>query len=242
MTIAQLKPKADSLTASPQRLIERTAEVVGESDRILALAKSGVRQRIQDAGGVDAAQHAAHGLAWLATTVESLRQMNVWASNLHSEGKFGEIEQLILLAAFAEYGAQIAGGIPMSQVEIIRPDAMGIPRADIRRYEDATADVIAEGSSEYVKQRLADLIETMQGATTYGHSGLDETHAEIAEQMKSFSDAEVVPHAHEWHLKNDYIPLETYKSLADLGVFSISLPEEYGGMGLGKLAMCVVSE
>jgi (2S)-methylsuccinyl-CoA dehydrogenase len=60
--------------------------------------------------------------------------------------------------------------------------------------------------------------------------------------MKSFSDAEVVPHAHEWHLKNDYIPLETYKSLADLGVFSISLPEEYGGMGLGKLAMCVVSE
>ncbi len=168
--------------------------------------------------------------------------MNVWASNLQSEGKFGEIEQLILLAAFGEYAAQIAGGIPMSQVEIIRPDALGISRADIRKYEDAVADVIAEGTSEYVKQRLADLIEAAQGATTYGASGLDETHAEIAEQMKTFSDAEVVPHAHEWHLKNEYIPLETYKNLADLGVFSISLPEEYGGMGLGKLAMCVVSE
>jgi (2S)-methylsuccinyl-CoA dehydrogenase len=127
-------------------------------------------------------------------------------------------------------------------VEIIRPDALGIPRADIRKYEDAVADVIDEGGSEYVKQRLADLIEAAQGATTYGASGLDETHAEIVEQMKTFSDAEVVPHAHEWHLKNEYIPLEPYKSLADLGVFSISLPEEYGGMGLGKLAMCVVSE
>ncbi|HEX5666493.1 MAG TPA: acyl-CoA dehydrogenase family protein [Hyphomicrobium sp.] len=242
MTIAQLKPKTDSLTADPKRLIERTAEVVSAADRVLALAKTGVRQRIQDAGGIDAAQHAAHGLAWFATTVESLRQMNVWASNLQAEGKFGEIEQLILLAAFGEYAAQISGGIPMSQVEIIRPEALGIPRADIRKYEDAVADVVAEGTSEYVKQRLADLIEAAQGATTYGASGLDETHAEIAEQMKTFSDAEVVPYAHEWHLKNEYIPLETYKSLADLGVFSISLPEEYGGMGLGKLAMCVVSE
>jgi (2S)-methylsuccinyl-CoA dehydrogenase len=242
MTIAQLKPKAGSLASDPQRLIERTAEVVSAADRILALAKTGVRQRIQEAGGVDAAQHAAHGLAWLATTVEALRQMNVWAANLQGEGKFGEIEQLLLVAAFAEYGAQIAGGIPMSQVEIIRPDALGIGRADIRKYEDAIADVVAEGSSEYVKQRLADLIEAMQGATTYGHSGLDETHAEIAEQMKAFSDAEVVPFAHEWHLKNEYIPLETYKHLAELGVFSISLPEEFGGMGLGKLAMCVVSE
>jgi (2S)-methylsuccinyl-CoA dehydrogenase len=242
MTIAQLKPKAGSLASDPQRLIDRTGEVVAAADRILALAKTGVRQRIQEAGGVDAAQHAAHGLAWLATTVEALRQMNVWAANLQGEGKFGEFEQLLLVAAFAEYGAQIAGGIPMSQVEIIRPDALGIGRADIRKYEDAVGDVVAEGSSEYVKQRLADLIEAMQGATTYGQSGLDETHAEIAEQMKAFSDAEVVPFAHEWHLKNEYIPLETYKHLAELGVFSISLPEEFGGMGLGKLAMCVVSE
>jgi (2S)-methylsuccinyl-CoA dehydrogenase len=242
MTIAQLKAQSDVLASDPDRLIARTAEVVSAADRILALAKTGVRQRIQDAGGIDAAQHAAHGLAWLATTVESLRQLNVWAATLHSEGNFGEFEQLLLAAAFAEYGAQIAGGIPMSQVEIIRHEQLGIPRADIRRYEDAIADVVEAGSSESVKQRLADLIEAMQGATTYGNTGLDETHAEIQEQMKTFSDAEVVPHAHKWHLKNEYIPLDVVQHLAELGVFSLSLPEEFGGMGLGKLAMCVVSE
>ncbi len=43
----------------------------------------------------------------------------------------------------------------MSQVEIIRPEALGIPKADIRKYEDSIADVVAEGGSEYVKQRLA---------------------------------------------------------------------------------------
>ena len=242
MTIAKLKAQPDILEQGPDRLIERTAGVVLEADRILALAKTGVRARIEAAGGVDAAQHAAHGLAWLATTVEALRQMNVWARSLQSEGKFGEFEQLLLAVAFSEYGAQIAGGIPMSQVEIIRPEAMGVPRADIRRYEDAVADVIEAGGAENVKARLADMIEAMQGATTYGHTGLDDTHAEIQEQMKSFSDAEVVPHAHEWHLKNEYIPLEVIQHLAELGVFSLSLPEEFGGMGLGKLAMCVVSE
>ncbi len=242
MTIAERKANPALLNAGADALIARTAEVVSAADRILALAKSGVRARIQAAGGVDAAQHAAHGLAWLATTVEALRQMNVWAATLQTEGKFGEFEQLLLAVAFAEYGAQIAGGIPMSQVEIIRPDALGVPRADVRKFEDAIADVVEAGGAETVKARLANLIEEMQGATTYGHTGLDETHAEIQEQMKSFSDAEVVPHAHEWHLKNAYIPLEVYQHLAELGVFSISLPEEFGGMGLGKLAMCVVSE
>ncbi|MDX2306882.1 MAG: acyl-CoA dehydrogenase family protein [Hyphomicrobium sp.] len=242
MTVAKLKSAPDVLAAGPDALIARTADVVHAADRLLQLAKAGVRLKIQEAGGVDAAQHPAHGLAWLATTVEALRQMNVWAKGLQGEGKFGEFEQLLLSVAFAEYGAQIAGGIPMSQVEIIRPEALGIPRAEVRRYEDAVADIIASGGTEAVKARLADMIEAMHGATTYGHTGLDETHADIQEQMKTFSDAEVIPHAHEWHLKNAYIPLEVIQQLADLGVFSLSLPEEYGGMGLGKLAMCVVSE
>ncbi len=73
-------------------------------------------------------------------------------------------------------------------------------------------------------------------------SGLDETHAAIHDQMRKFSEAEVVPHAHEWHLKNDYIPLEVIGKVAELGVFGLTLPEEYGGLALGKEAMCVVSE
>jgi (2S)-methylsuccinyl-CoA dehydrogenase len=242
MSIAQLKSGSDLLEQGPQRLIERTVEAVASADRILAAAKSGVRIKIQEAGGLDEAQHAAHGLAWLATTVEALRQMNLWAARLQQEGAFGEFEQLILVAAFAEYGAQIAGGVPMSQLEIIRPEALGVSRADIRRYEDQVADVVAAGSAETVKARLAELIKNAQGATTYGNSGLDETMAAIHEQMRNFSEAEVVPHAHEWHLANAYIPLEIVQKVAELGVFGLTLPEEYGGLGLGKLAMCVVSE
>ncbi|MFM7085090.1 MAG: acyl-CoA dehydrogenase family protein [Hyphomicrobium sp.] len=242
MTLAQLKASSDQLFGNADRLISRTGEAVGAADKILSLAKTGVRNQIDKLGGMDAAQHAAHGLAWLATTVEALRQMNLWASSLKSSGKLGEFEQLMLLVAFAEYGSQISNGIFMSQGEIVRPDALAIPRAEIRKFEDTIYDIISAGSTEEIKSRLAQLIENSQGSTTYGDTGLDEMHIEIQEQMKNFSDSEVLPHAHEWHLKNDYIPLEIVKSLAELGVFSLSLPEEYGGMGLGKLAMCVVSE
>ncbi len=61
-------------------------------------------------------------------------------------------------------------------------------------------------------------------------------------QMRRFVDDKVAPNAHAWHLKNDYVPMAIIDELAGLGVFALTLPEEYGGMGLSKESMCVVSE
>ena len=116
------------------------------------------------------------------------------------------------------------------------------PKSDLRRFEDGVADLVAEGGSENVKARLGALIAAQPGASTFGDIGLDETHMQIFDLMRRFSLDEVVPHAHEWHLKNEYIPLEVISKLAELGVFGLSLPEEFGGMGLGKESMCVASE
>ena len=242
MSTAALKADPGLLAAEPEALLQSAGDAVAAADRVLQSAKAGVRTKVAEAGGIDAAQHAGHGLAWLATTVEGLRQMHGWGKRLSEEGRFGEFERLILIAAFAEYLAQIAGGIPMSQVEIIRADALGVPRAEIRRFEDEVAPLIAAGSGQNVKSRLAELIAAQPGATTFGDTGLDETHAAIHEQMRKFSEAEVVPHAHEWHLANSYIPLDIIAKVAELGVFGLTLPEEYGGLGLGKESMCIVSE
>jgi len=242
MSVAPLKAGTNILSGGSAKLIDRCGEAVAGADRILQAAKAGVRIKIQEAGGIDSAQHTAHGLAWLATAVEGLRQMHDWASRLEGEGRFGEFEQLLLIAAFGEYTAQIASGIPMSQLEIIRADALGVAKADLRRFEDSVADLIAEGGSETVKARLGELIAAQPGAMTFGDTGLDETHAQIQDLMRRFCLDEVYPHAHEWHLKNEYIPLEVIQKLAELGVFGLALPEEFGGMALGKESMCVASE
>ena len=242
MVVAPLKAATSILGSGPDRLIERCGEAVTAADKVLAAAKASVRIKIQEAGGIDNAQHVAHGLAWLATAVEGLRQMHDWAARMSGEGRFGEFEQLLLAAAFGEYLAQIGGGIPMSQLEIIRADALGVSKADIRRFEDSVADLVSEGGAETVKARLAQLIAAQPGAMTFGDTGLDETHSEIQNLMRDFCLNEVNPYAHEWHLQNTYIPLDIVEKLSGLGVFGLSLPEEYGGSGLGKEAMCVASE
>ena len=242
MAVAPLKAATNILAAGPGHLIERCREAVSASDKVLAAAKASARIKIQEAGGIDNAQHVAHGLAWLATAVEGLRQMHDWAARMSGESRFGEFEQLLLAVAFSEYLAQIGGGIPMSQLEIIRADALGVSKTEIRRFEDSVADLVAEGGTESVKARLADLIAAQPGAMTFGDTGLDETHADIQNLMRDFCLNEVIPHAHAWHLKNEYIPLDIVAKLSELGVFGLSLPEEFGGSGLGKEAMCVASE
>jgi (2S)-methylsuccinyl-CoA dehydrogenase len=217
------------------------AEANRAAEKVLAAAKVAVARRIAGST-LDAEQAAAHGYAWLATTVEAMRQLHAWATRLEAAGRFGRMEHLILAIGIAEYAAQVSGGIPMSQTEIVRVAALGVPRADLRAYEDAVAATIEAGGSEAAKAELVALIAAQPSATTFGDTGLDETLSEMREQMKRFGDAEVLPHAHEWHLQNEYIPLDVIAKLAELGVFGLTMPESYGGLGLGKESMCLVSE
>ncbi|WP_339715454.1 acyl-CoA dehydrogenase family protein, partial [uncultured Sneathiella sp.] len=192
---------------------------------------------------VEANQYATHGLAWLATYVEALRETLNWSRALSSEGKFGELEQLILQAGFSEYLSQIAGGIPMTLGEIIRPLDLGLDDAAIAKYKTAeVATLIEAGHSASVKERIAELIAEGMDTGDFGDLGLDETFAMIRDQFRRFANEEVMPYAHDWHLKDELIPMPVVQKMSELGVFGLTVPEEYDGLGLGKMSMCVVSE
>src|SRR5262245_5719602 len=235
----QAQPAAGS---GRNRLPARCADALAAAERLLYHARAAISARIEAAASLDAEQAAGHGLAWLATYIEALRQMLAWATRLQAAARFSHTEELLLASAFGEYLAQIAGGIPMSQVETVRPAALGVPRAEVRRFEDAVADLVEEGCAEATKAELARLIASQPEATTFGDTGLDETLEAIAHEKRRYGQGEVVPHAHEWHLSNSYIPADILTKLGELGVFALTLPEAFGGLGLGKEAMCVVSE
>jgi (2S)-methylsuccinyl-CoA dehydrogenase len=235
---------AQAAAVARQTGFEQHAGALAASERMLALAKTGVRQKQAAAASPDAVQHVVHGLAWLATYVEALRQMLGWAQNLADEGRLGEMEGMLLDAAYGEYLAQISGGIPMSQVEMVRLSQLGVPSSEQARFaaDKSVSDLIDRGCSDELKARIAALIAEQPGATTFGDSGMDETHAAMREEMRKFAIEKVLPHAHEWHLQNDYIPLEVVAEMSAMGVFGLTIPEEHGGLGLGKEAMCLVSE
>ncbi|HSR78252.1 MAG TPA: acyl-CoA dehydrogenase family protein [Xanthobacteraceae bacterium] len=228
-------------------LIALARDATSALEALLADATRKVRSRIEVDGRIvskrlDSEQRAAHGLAWLATYVEAVRQLAAYVMRMSELGRFGEIEELIARIGIGEYLAQIAGGIPMSQGEILRLSDLGLNAVEVAaRWSQALDQLIASGNTAGNRARLVELMSQQHAATT-GDCGLDETLDAIRDEMRKFADSEVVPHAQSWHRTNSYIPYETIGQMAELGVFSLTLPDEYGGMGLGKESMCVVSE
>ena len=236
--------KADS-EANAVALI---AAALPDFETLLEEAIAAVRQKVLVDGRISSAkleheQHAAHGLSWLATYVMALRELKAYGERLQSEDRYGAIEDYAIRIGAGEYAAQIFGGIPMSQGEIVRLPALGLSaKAVAAACSDAAEQLIAEGNTPENRARFVALFSQSQGLASVGDPGLDETLEAIRCEMRRFCEQQVTPHAHEWHLQNEYIPLPVVEQMAELGVFGLTIPEEFGGMGLSKVSMCVVSE
>jgi (2S)-methylsuccinyl-CoA dehydrogenase len=238
---------AASAMPTDNELIATLSQAVDAVDALFADARRAVAERVVRDGRanprlLDREQRATHGLAWLATYVEAIRQLAAYTQRLTATQNFGEIEELLVRIGAGEYLAQIVGGIPMSQGEIVRLGDLGLSGAAVAaRINPAVEHLIVYGNTAQRRARLAELMRQQQEATV-GATGLEDTLDSIREEMGKFADGQVVPHAQQWHLRNEYIPLDIIAQMSELGVFSLTIPEDYGGMGLGKESMCVVSE
>ena len=229
-------------------LLALTGSALQPAETLLERAKASVAEMVTVDGrvsgtAIEANQTAAHGLAWLATYVESLRQMQTWAKGLEAQDQFGEVEQLIHQIAFGEYLNQIAGGIPMNQGEIVRLQDMGLAADDAVLVMNPAATMLMQaGNTQAARTRLVELMQDRSAEATVGRTGLDEELEMIREQFRRFAVDKIEPYAHDWHLKDELIPMEIIDELAEMGVFGLTIPEEYGGLGMSKASMCVVSE
>jgi (2S)-methylsuccinyl-CoA dehydrogenase len=230
----------------PDGLLETTAAAKEAARDLLGRAVAALRPVVAPEGPLapellEREQRAAHGLAWFATYVEVLGQMHDWASRLESRGSLGERERLLLVIGFGEYLARIAGGIPMSQGEFVRLQDLCLGPAAAHDFlaMPAVRRLIAEGSTAAARARLAALIED----EAFGDPGLDdETLALVQDQFRRFAEERILPAAHGWHEADELIPIAIIEELGRLGVFGLTVPEAYGGLDMGKAAMCVVTE
>lgn len=226
-----------------QDLPARLDDAALAAESYVAQARAAVSARVVrdgrlDRALLDAEQHVAHGLAWAAAYAETLRQTAAWARDLAAQGSLGEAEALPAQLLAFEYLSQLAGGLSMNQGETFRPADLEL---DAGILQPALA-ALAPGASQAVKLRIVELLEAAVGRPSLEASGLDETLEHIRDQFHGFAQEKIVPFAHGWHLRDELIPLPLIEELAALGVFGLTAPEEFGGSGLGKVAMCVVSE
>ena len=198
-----------------------------------ATAQAALAERLA-ATPIDSEQRAAHGFAWVATTVAALEATLDW---LDAGNGTNPLDAQIATLAFAESIGQLTGGLPMGQNEIFRPADLGLGAA-ARVLADACANLLDADHAATRAEVAAALAENQWPSETLHDADLDA----IRDQYRRFTDAAIIPHAHSWHLANELIPDATVQAMAELGTFGVCIPEEFGGLGLGKLVMCIVTE
>ncbi len=244
--MAELAVNPDPTNPVLPDLIALCAQSLAPVEALLASAQSIVSERTTVDGRISATaleteQYAAHGLAWLATYAQALRQLSDWAGRLNASGQFTQTDALILQIGFGEYLSQIVGGIPMSQNEFMRLADIGLETTKLIG-NPAVTTLSTQGNTQAARTALVELMLAAEGSPTFGTTGLDDEYAMIRDQFRRFADERVTPFAHEWHLKDELIPMELIEEMGELGVFGLTIPEEFGGFGMSKTAMCVVSE
>ena len=214
-------------------MIHEYANVLAAAQAYRAAAQDALAERLAQSH-IDTQQRAAHGFAWVATSVAALEALQGWAE---AAGGDNPINALVVRIGFAETIAQLVGGLPMGQNELFRPADLDLhyPARDLAH---ACEDLLGADLAPARKELAERLAAGEWPSETLHDSDLDA----IREQFRRFTDAEILPHAHKWHLANDLIPDETVARMAELGTFGVCIPEEFGGLGLGKLVMCLVTE
>ncbi|WP_447761189.1 acyl-CoA dehydrogenase family protein [Sphingopyxis panaciterrae] len=196
-------------------------------------AQAALKERLA-AKPIDGEQRAAHGFAWVATTVAAMEATLEW---LEAGNDANQLDAKIATLAFAEGVGQLTGGLPMGQNEIFRPADLGLGDA-ARTLANACANLLDADHAATRAEVAAALAAGQWPSETLHDADLDT----IRYQYRRFTDAEIIPNAHRWHLANDLIPDATVQAMADLGTFGVCIAEKHGGLGLSKLVMCIVTE
>ena len=237
------KKNINDFSTDDAKIVSRSLIVSQHLNEYLGHLTSLVKSRFNVSKDSNKHQSKLHGLAWTATYVEALKQMSIWAEQLSKKGTFGKTERIILTLSFNEYLNQIFGGIMMSQNELIRP-------ADLDHKKEALEKLNCEEvyffkdevDVDQLRAELITLIVQNESTSFIGNDGLGQDQNIIRQEFNKFAKEKIEPFAHEWHLKDELIPLNVIDELANLGVFGLTIPEEFGGTGLDKITMCVVSE
>lgn len=235
----------------PSPLIDNIAQLCSDAleslDPVITEATESLRAQVSLDGRVNADlleknQHIAHGLSWITTYYTGIKCLVNWHNELSNNCYSSKFDLLILQIGVGEYISQIFNGIAMSQGEIIRPEELGVAASTLTRQRDAVFTLLQQGNSDAARKALVEEMLHQSGSLTFGSDGLDEEYAMIRDQFRKFCEKRVTPFAHEWHLKDALIPADIIAEMGELGVFGLTIPEAYGGFGMSKTAMCVVTE
>ncbi len=217
------------------------AKAIEALQKLYEIALPRVREKVVDNGKISAKllnQHqlAAHALAYMRTDLEACKQIMAW-----SERVGGEHAQTIASTYVGESIRAIAGGVSLGPAENIALSDLGITDRDL--HETVKQGDLPAWAAKVASGEAVTALGLATNDKGYGDPGWgDETLDQMRAEFRKFTDREVVPIAQKIHGNDVLIPMELVEHMAEMGVFGLTIPEEHNGLGLSKVAMCVVTE
>lgn len=225
---------ADS-TVTPLDLAQ-VDELVAATDAVARAALEVARRRTDDGKGIDDAQVHCERLAYAATELAAAKELLAYAKAARAHGHGDAIVEDMAAAFAAEVAQHLAGNLDTHTDEFglshdFLNETLGAPaiKAIVRA---SLSDARLQGIGRHVMQQ--------RGAN---HSWLENEIALMTrDSVRQFAEAEVAPIAEHIHRHDDLIPDTLIDKMSELGFFGMSVPEEYGGGGMGNLPMIITTE
>lgn len=220
------------MTVAASASLEGARRLVEASDALLAAALAHTAELTRGGAAIDDHQPRAQRLASLATDVQAARELVTHGERLAARGAPDPLTPDIALAFAAELAARLRAAAELDP-------AMTASGAALESLTEMT-DLVQAGQADEHLQGIGARVIAAGGTTV--EELFDPLAALTRDSVRAFARSEVTPIAEEIHRRDLLVPEELIQKMAQLGFFGSSIPEEYGGSGMGALAMVVLTE
>lgn len=215
-------------------VLQQATTIVDALQRVRDEAQHHGRTVTDKGKGIDDHQVHAERLAYLATEVEAACALLTYAQAVQGQGDTGTGEMALAFAA--EIGHKLLGQADIHLADfgftaVFLAETLG--RTDVK-------EAIRAGAHESRFRQIGRAVVANRGVN---NSWLESEIALMTrDSVRQFARSEVSPLAERVHRHDELIPEPIIQKMAELGYFGMSVPEEYGGGGMGNLAMIITTE
>jgi (2S)-methylsuccinyl-CoA dehydrogenase len=211
-------------------------QLVGATETVVQHALQVGRRRTDGGKGIDDAQVHCERLAYVATEVAAAKALLAYAKAALEHGHRDPIVEQMAAVFAAEVAQRLAGHIDAHADDF----ALGNDVLNQTLGADATRACMRAGLADARVAAIGRHVIQQRGVN---HSWIDSEMALLTrDSVRQFAETEVVPIAERLHRHDDLIPEDLICKMAELGYFGMSVPEEFGGGGMGNLVMIITTE
>jgi (2S)-methylsuccinyl-CoA dehydrogenase len=222
------------MAANPQPNLQGARSLVAAGQALFDKALARAKEITENGGAIDDHQVLTERVAYTGTEIRAAKEVLDYADAVVAEGRSSDALERLWSTSAAELVASARDRIAPGVDELgIGEEALDetFP-ADLRKLLRAATD---ESVFRAIGRHVAD-------TGGRNETPLDEMHEQVRDQVRDFALNEVLPEAERIHRSDDIVPEKFLKKMAELGFFGLSVPEEYGGVEMGNLAMILTTE